>query len=180
MKDLKLNGQRITEIPVFSNLNEFEGETLLQIVSIKVCKPDEVIFKEGTQGDALCVILEGTVDIVKQVGSGEFKTLARFGTMSAFGEMTLIHKETAERTASAIARERTRLLIIHKDDFQKLIDFGSVIAYKVTFNICRMLSERLTHVDREWVAMMNHVDERTRTVLQEFDKRKAEIMNAKR
>jgi CRP-like cAMP-binding protein len=176
VKDIKITGDKLIGIPIFSNLNNFEAETLLQITSVTVFKDKELIFREGTLGDSLYVILDGTVDIVKQVGNKEFKTLARLNKDTAFGEMTLIHDEVTPRSASAIARERTRLLIIHKDDFQKLLDFGSVIAYKVTLNICRLLSDRLAKVDREWEELMKHADENVRKGLQEFNQKKRAIL----
>jgi len=175
-KDLKLNGERVRQIPLFSNLNEYEAETLIKITSIKVFKKDEAIFMEGSPGDALYLILDGTVDIVKRVDDKTFKTLARFKKDHAFGEMTLIFNEVSNRNASAIARERTRVLIIFKEDFKQLIDFGSIIAYKVTLNLCRILSERLSRVDRELVEIINEADEKTRAVLETFMKRRNSIL----
>ena len=172
----KLTPDRITQIPVFRNLNPYEAETLMKITSLEVIKQNELIFREGTPGDALYVILDGVVDIVKQIDSKSFKTLARFRKDHAFGEMTLIFEEVSDRSASAIARERTRLLIIHKPDFQQLLDFGSSIAYKVCLNLCRILSQRLSKVDRELVEIVNQSDEHTRKVLEEFMTRRSKIL----
>ena len=177
-KDLKfrLTPERIQKIPLFSNLNLYEAETLMQITSTQVIKENELIFKEGTLGDSLFIILEGTVDIVKQIDEKTYKTLARFHENHAFGEMTLINDEVSNRTASAIARKRTRLLIIHKPDFKQLIDFGSIIAYKVTLNLCRILSGRLSRVDSELVDLISHAPDYARQILQDFLGRRNRIL----
>lgn len=176
--DLKfrLTPERIQSIPLFNNLNFYEAETLMKITSTRVVKENELIFKEGTPGDALFVILEGTVDIVKQVDQNNYSTLARFFENHAFGEMTLIFDEVSNRSASAIARKRTRLLIIHKPDFKQLIDFGSIIAYKVTLNLCRILSGRLSKVDSELVDLINSAPDFARSILQEFMNKRNRIL----
>ena len=178
-KDLKfrLTPERVQKIPLFSNLNFYEAETLMKITSTQVVKENELIFKEGTAGDSLFIILEGAVDIVKQVDDKSFKTLARFFENHAFGEMTLIFDETSSRTASAIARKRTRLLIIHKPDFKQLIDFGSIIAYKVTLNLCRILSNRLSRVDSELVELINAAPDHAREILRDFMGKRSKILS---
>lgn len=178
MKELKPKAERLLQIPVFQNLNIFEAQTFLEIVSIRTFQEGEFIFHEGDTGDCLFVILEGKVDIVKEINTEYSKTLASFEPNTAFGEMTLIHEEISPRSASALAQERTRLLMVFKEDFQKLIDFGSIIAYKVTLNICRLLSERLKKADQELIDLINRADNATKEALKEFEARRKAIFSA--
>ena len=146
--------------------------------STKVYKENDPIFKEGTPGDVLYVILDGTVDIVKHLETGQFKTLARFTKDHIFGEMTLIFKDVSPRSASAIARDRCRLLMIFKDDFQQLVDFGSIIAYKVTMNLCRILSKRLDRMNRDLANIAGAADELTRETFERFMNKHNQIITA--
>ena len=174
-KTFKLTGEKLIEIPIFNNLNVYEGEVLLDITSTKVFKENELVIKEGTPGDALFIILEGVVDIIKKIDESHFKTLARFGPDHAFGEGTLINRETSLRSASGIARSRTRVLIIYKDDFHRLLDFGSLVAYKVTLNLARILAERQASVDRELVEIISKVDDNAKAVIQNYMNKKLEL-----
>ncbi|MCO4783699.1 MAG: cyclic nucleotide-binding domain-containing protein [Candidatus Cloacimonetes bacterium] len=174
-KTFRLTGEKLIEIPIFNNLNVYEGEVLLDITSTKVFKENDVVIKEGSPGDALFIILEGVVDIVKKIDDNRFKTLARFGPDHAFGEGTLINRETSLRSASGIARSRTRVLTIYKDDFHRLLDFGSIVAYKVTLNLARILAERQAAVDRELIEIINKVDDKSKTIIQEFMHKKLEL-----
>ncbi len=174
IKDLKLTGERLIQIPFFENLSVNEAEALLQIVTIKIYRENEPVFREGTSGDSLFVILDGTVDAVKMVGDKNFKQLARFQRYTVFGEMPLVFEGDSLRTASAIARERTRMLVLHKDDFQKLIDFGSIVAYKVAYSISRLLAARLARTDKELVHMMSQSDSGTQQLLQEIERQRAQ------
>jgi len=176
IKDIKLTGERIVSIPLFSNMSADEAETLLQITDIAIYKENELIFKEGTPGTTLFVILEGTVDIIKQAEEGSFKTLARFQPYTAFGEIAILFDGDALRTASAIARERTRLLTLHKEDYAKLLDFGSILAYKIAFSISRILAARLSRVDQDLVRLMSMADESTKLVLDEIQQKKIQAI----
>jgi CRP-like cAMP-binding protein len=69
MKELKPKAERLLQIPVFQNLNIFEAQTFLEIVSIRTFQEGEFIFHEGDTGDCLFVILEGRVDIVKEINT---------------------------------------------------------------------------------------------------------------
>jgi|GEM_PF-396130 PPM family protein phosphatase len=175
--DFRVTGEQLIGIPIFSNLNPFEAMTLMEITSIRAFSEGQAIFEEGTPGDSLFVILKGRVDILKDLGGSEKKVIAQFGAGTAFGEMTLIADSVAERTASALATERTRVLIIHKDDFQKLVNFGSLIAYKVAFNISKLLSERLTRVDQALLEFYNDSDGQTQKTLEIFIERRRKILD---
>jgi len=175
--DFRLSGEQLIKLPIFRNLNPYEAETLLEITSIRAFSQGQAVFEQGTPGDSLFVILKGRVDILKAMGDGESSVIAEFGPGAAFGEMTLITDTISERTATALARERVRVLIMHKEDFQKLISFGSLIAYKVAFNISQLLSERLTRVDQALIDFFNEADEQTQATLDIFIKRRKEILN---
>ncbi|PCJ16960.1 MAG: hypothetical protein COB02_14940 [Candidatus Cloacimonadota bacterium] len=179
-KTFKLTGEKLIEIPIFNNLNVYEGDVLLDITSTKVFKENELVIKEGSEGNALYIILEGIVDIIKKIDEKHFKTLARFGTHHAFGEGTLINRETSLRSASGIARSRTRVLIIYKDDFHRLLDFGSIVAYKVTLNLARILAERQASVDKELVEIISRVDDKAKAIIQDYMHKKLEKSSVKK
>ena len=82
----------------------------------EVYQPNDVIFYLGSVGDAIYVILEGEVKVVKQHGP-EDKVIAKLGAGQLFGEISLI-KEQA-RAATIIADQVVRVLRIDKVFFKK-------------------------------------------------------------
>lgn len=75
----------------------------------------EVVIREGEPGDALFVVGEGSLGIVR----GEVK-VRELGPGSAFGEMALL--DGAPRAATVVATTGARLLRIPREEFEHLFD----------------------------------------------------------
>jgi CRP/FNR family transcriptional regulator, cyclic AMP receptor protein len=100
-----------------------------------------LIFKEGTAGDKLYLILTGSVRISRQVpGMGE-EALAILKTGDYFGEMALI--DEFPRSADALAHESCRLFVLSKDRVADLLFVDRDLAYDLLWTFVRTLSARL-------------------------------------
>lgn len=95
-------------------------------------EPKSVLFREGDPGDAMFIIHSGKIEI-----RDASRTLATFGELDFFGELSLLDDEP--RSASAIATEESLLLSISQEDFYELITFRTEVAKSVL----RVLSQRL-------------------------------------
>ncbi|MBE0432403.1 cyclic nucleotide-binding domain-containing protein [candidate division WOR-3 bacterium] len=137
----------LSQVYLFRELTPGEMERLLSISKEKKVKKNELIFREGDIGDAFYLIVTGSIRIstfVPGVGE-EALTILREGEY--FGEMALI--DDAPRSASAIANDDTMLLYIGKDDFRKLLEHQTDIAYKLLWIFTRTLSARLRKTDEQ-------------------------------
>jgi len=137
----------LSQVYLFRELTPGEMERLLSISKEKKVKKNEVVFREGDIGDAFYLIVTGGVRIstfVPGVGE-EALTILREGEY--FGEMALI--DDAPRSASAIANDDTMLLYIGKDDFRKLLERQTDIAYKLLWIFTKTLSARLRKTDEQ-------------------------------
>ncbi len=74
-----------------------------------------VIFRQGEGGDVLYVVLEGSLEVLRQDDDGRTRLLARLGAGDLVGEMTVLTGRP--RTATVIAAERSRLLSVRRGDF---------------------------------------------------------------
>lgn len=92
----------------------------------------DVIFKEGDDGDAMYVIVEGKISIQK----GR-KQIASLGKWDCMGEMALLEDEP--RSADAAAEEDSILLRISQESFSELLNQNPGIM----FSLLRLLSGRL-------------------------------------
>lgn len=99
------------------------------------------IFREGDVVPYLAVILQGRVAVVKTSSEGDEKVLAELGPDKALGEMSLIDSEP--RSATAIARTDTLLLLLGRPQFTFLAENHPRVAFKLMLRVSRMLSQRL-------------------------------------
>ena len=137
----------LSQVYLFRELTAREMEQVLSISREKKANKNEIIFREGDIGDAFYLIVTGSVRISTLVpGVGEEAlTILREGEY--FGEMALI--DDAPRSASAIANDDTMLLYIGKDDFRKLLEQQTDIAYKLLWIFTKTLSARLRKTDEQ-------------------------------
>ena len=143
----------LSQVYLFRELTPSEMDVLISISKELRVKKDEFIFKEGATGDAFYLIVSGSVrisTIVPGVGE-EALTILREGEY--FGEMALI--DDAPRSASAIANDDTILLLIEKDNFQKLLAQETGIAYKLLWVFTRTLSARLRKTDEQLKSILS-------------------------
>jgi CRP/FNR family transcriptional regulator, cyclic AMP receptor protein len=110
-----------------------------------------VIFREGTQGDKMYLILSGAVRISRQVpGMGE-EALAVLRAGTHFGEMALI--DDFPRSADARAHEACRLFVVRKEDMADLLFVDRDLAYDLLWSFVRTLSSRLRETNDKMTFM---------------------------
>jgi CRP/FNR family cyclic AMP-dependent transcriptional regulator len=137
----------LSQVYLFRELTPGEMERVLTISKEKKVKKNEIIFREGDIGDAFYLIVTGSVRISTMVpGVGE-EALTILKEGEYFGEMALI--DDAPRSASAIANDDTMLFCIGKDDFRKLLERQTDIAYKLLWIFTKTLSARLRKTDEQ-------------------------------
>lgn len=78
---------------------------------------DQVIFREGKPGNAAYVVQEGKVEVFKTLNGDEEVILGTIEAGGLFGELALV--DNKPRMASARATERTVLIAINRQTFEK-------------------------------------------------------------
>lgn len=117
-----------------------EGKFIYDIAAEETYHDGQIIFKEGSAGDWLYIILSGSVEISKSVGDQKYVIeILRAGEV--FGELGFIGR--IERTATARAIGETTLGIIDREpldkEYNKLsIQFRSILE-AITYRSKKML-----------------------------------------
>lgn len=134
--------EHLKKIAILEGLDDSELEPVVEICQVQEFPSGEYIFREGEPGNRLYLILEGEVRISRiiPVGGGE-EALAILKPGAVFGEMAVIDR--SERSTDAISHGGARCATIARPDFEMLLDFNRELAYKVLWNIVRLLSTRL-------------------------------------
>jgi CRP-like cAMP-binding protein len=96
---------------------------------IVVCPSGAKVFQEGEIGEAMYIVLEGKVSIVKKLENGSSRVLATMGKGDFFGEMSLIDKK--KRSATASCQTDTRLIKIPEGVLVQFIEKNPQFAIKM-------------------------------------------------
>ena len=129
----------LLEAPMFDNLEPAEIMQIIHIVEVLPLKAGDVIFSEGDAGDAWYVLYKGSVDVVKDTPHGE-NTIATLGPRDCFGEMSIL--DGLPRSAMVRAAEDSVAFRIPRSTFDKLLDNGELIAYKLLYHMAILLAQR--------------------------------------
>lgn len=108
----------------------------------------DFVFRQEESGNHLFVVLSGMVKIFFTSASRRRKTLAILQAGDFFGEMALLDGKV--RSASAMALKPSKILVIHKNDFKRLLVKDS----HLMFLVLRTLSERLRKADEQIRALI--------------------------
>lgn len=144
----------LIQLPILRGLSESEAAAIADISEETSLPRGEVLFKEGDEGDALYVILQGHVEVLKSDRAGHEQSLAKVGDGSVIGEMSLIQGKAA-RSATARALTDAKLLKISSDKFSGLLGKSNVGALKIVFNIAQVMSRRLSLMDEKLVDLLD-------------------------
>ena len=127
------------DIPLFSELKSHELGIVADHMNFFEIEEGEVLFKEGDQGDYVCFVLKGGLDVVKETGApGETVTIATITRKRSIGEMSVIDNTT--RSATAIARSKTSLVSLPRKSFDTILDRYPKTGIKILKGIARLLS----------------------------------------
>lgn len=128
----------LRQIPIFANLSPQQILKVRESIEEVSIRKNTMIFKEGDTGDALYVIVDGKVKMVKKIEDGSDKTVAVFRDGDFFGEMALIEETPRSATAIVIDGDAS-LYKISKQNFSYLMRLNPQISLK----IMKFMSERM-------------------------------------
>lgn len=116
----------LSRAPLFARLRRRSLRKLAALCVPRDFEPGAVMISEGDTGLGLFVIVSGKLEITKGTGDDMLR-LAVMERGDLLGEMALI--DDRPRSASAIALEATRCLLITRNSFQTLTEKDPEIAW---------------------------------------------------
>jgi uncharacterized membrane protein len=117
---MSTNVTMIGEVPIFELLDDEEREALAQMLDCRDYKSGECIFKYGEQGGEIFILRSGRVELYVESTDGEKIILAENERGDVIGELSFL--DGGLRTATALAREDTEALTMHRDRLLEFID----------------------------------------------------------
>ncbi|MGK7938521.1 MAG: cyclic nucleotide-binding domain-containing protein [Xenococcaceae cyanobacterium] len=131
----------LKNVALFKNLSLDELFLIDKALEQQQVLSNETIYTEGSWGDHLYIIAEGTIKIIKTL-DGEQQEIKQLSQGQYFGEVALF--DNAPRWDGAIALRDCTLLKLEKKRFISLITQRP----HIILEICRFLSKRLRETDK--------------------------------
>ncbi len=113
--------------------------------------PGNIVITEGTLGDTLYIISEGSVEVVKNLDEPGEIILDNLKKGEIFGEMSIIESVPRSATVRAL-EEPTRVYALHKSDLHRLFKTAPTQFALLILNISRDLCRRLRKIDDLYAA----------------------------
>lgn len=150
----------LRRVPLFAMLPDREIRFLAESLRSLQIPGDTILFREGERGDRFYIILDGQVEIVKALGTGDERLVDVQGAGGYFGEMSLLNPDE-RRTATVRARTRAELLEMTRAEFDELLHRQP----RLTFEMMRVLSLRLSQAHDRTIA---DLQEKNRVITQAY------------
>lgn len=126
----------------FSDFSDAELYQIFKISNKRAYRKGEVVFKEGTIGNQMFIIISGEIIITKQFHKGEEAILNSLKTGDSFGEMAIL--DFSPRYATATSKSDSILISISE---VILRNSEPRLCLKLYKNLSSILSEKLKKSD---------------------------------
>ena len=131
---------QIAATTLFATLSARELRVIDGLLHDRQYLKDEVVFDQGEEGQALYVVLSGTVLICRQ-GEPVTGRIAEIPQGALFGELALLGG--SPRSTQARAADDCVLAALSRADFYRLMDTHGAIASKIALQLARDLGQKL-------------------------------------
>ena len=144
---------------IFDGLSEQEIEKFIKLMTFKKVKENEVIIKEGDNGDTIILLLNGEVSMTqaltlknsKAISDNREKTSIRIDSKKShhfFGEISLFN-EVDKRTATITATSDCEIAILDDNEIIKLCNENHTLGYKIMKNLAEKLASSLERTNSQ-------------------------------
>lgn len=135
-----VRSEYLKRVPLLRELDAKDLAKLAGRTREEVFMAGAPIVEIGEPGDCLYIVLDGTVQVVYPVETGEFE-LARLGPGDFFGEMALLNDRP--RSATVRATQPVRALALDKADFREII----LESPRLALSLLQAMSQRIRSAD---------------------------------
>ncbi|HYV45112.1 MAG TPA: Crp/Fnr family transcriptional regulator [Myxococcaceae bacterium] len=127
----------LSKVPLFAALSPEKLEGLAALLIPRQYADQEIIFHAGDVGNGLYVVRKGGVTIRLSSPGGKEVILSLLSRGDVFGELALIDGEP--RSADALARDETQLLMLPRDAFLRHIHEQHEVMMQLLVSLSRQV-----------------------------------------
>lgn len=142
MQRLKLKRDILARMPLFRPLNDAELRRVLQVTDVISFANGEAVIQEGDRGDELFIVLDGSVEVVRNDNR-----MAELKSGEHFGEMALIRSQPRSATVRSVGN--SELMVVRRADFFEILRNEPQLAVKLLWQFTGVLADRLAETTRD-------------------------------
>ena len=133
----------LATVPLFLHLTSEQRDLLLDSAAEQSFAPGQVLVRENEPPDRLFVILSGRVRVLEVAPDSSLELIVgELGEGQIIGELGVLRNQP--RSATVVAVERTHCLMLHQNEFLKVLQNSTELAV----SLLRTLAGRLYETDR--------------------------------
>ncbi|MGD0003126.1 MAG: cyclic nucleotide-binding domain-containing protein [Anaerolineaceae bacterium] len=136
MVNLKETVGFLQRVPLFQGLKPHQKELLAKRFVERDYKKDDKIVTQGKGGEGFFIIIQGHADAFRTLSDGNDVQVNSFGPTNYFGELALLDEEGL-RTASVVATEPTKCVVLTRWDFLGLLKEENDMAISILIEMAR-------------------------------------------
>lgn len=126
-------------IRAFPGIKESEAEEIVALGQVREYPPGTVLTREGARESIFYILLDGTVEVTKEMNDRQSRLMKTLAAGDFFGEMALIHN--APRAATVKTISPVGVLEINKETFTKLLERNTTVSLAMVREVSRRLRE---------------------------------------
>lgn len=135
-----------TDVPLFSNLNSLERTAICSAMIQRTFNEGEtIVHEEDSENHTFFIIVSGSVHVTVYSNEGKQSILATLRSGEFFGEMAMLDGEP--RSASVVAAESCRLLMLYRKSFIQILQEYPKIAIAMLIEMSRRLRRSNRHIN---------------------------------
>lgn len=165
----------LKQLAAFDRLPAEDVSILAQMLREETVPDGTVLMREGEPGEFLVLVLEGTVEIIKALGTAEEWTIGVRGPGEIVGEMSLINDEQG-RVASVRTKGEVRLGRLSRAQCDLLLQRRPTLA----FEVMRVMSERLRQTDEAIIGSLQEKNGQLREAYAQLQEAQARLLAQER
>lgn len=127
-------------VNLFDDLKPKELEQVSRFLRLIEFEKDEMLFRESAKGEFACFIVEGELQVLKGDAGSEVE-IATLNRGRSIGEMSVIDR--FPRSASVRSVTDGKLIVLHKDQFEAMLEEYPRIGVRILLRIARLMSLNL-------------------------------------
>jgi CRP-like cAMP-binding protein len=140
-------------VPLLSGLTEAERAEVAGLAELRSLEAQLPLFREGDAGDALVLVLSGSVQVVKKDPAGKHQVLSVVSAPAVLGEMAVL-EAGGKRSASAIAVGPVSFAVVPGPPLRQRMAGGNVATLKIAHGLARLPARRLGEANTRLVQVL--------------------------
>ena len=149
----------LKNVPIFEDLSNREIQNIARIAYQRRYTEDEIVIHEGQNAAGMYIVMDGKVEVTRELEDGTLLHLATLADGEFFGDVGLL--DSSPRTATVTAISDSRIIGFFRPELLELMDSNPKLASKVIFKLAQILAARFRFVHSEFDKAQAEIDRLT-------------------